>query len=144
MKSISNSLSSNVIRTLFFFIQSLSRIMFLEIDLTYMIIYCWLSEILNCFFIYSLKIIFSFVTILVSVSYLIEIILSLFFWIHILDIIVIFVSKSISLFLVTVLSSLFRIVIERVIRFSSFSFSSFLELSRFSIRRRLRKWSSFI
>ena len=137
MRSIFISLSSNVIRILFFFIQSLSRIMSLKISLTYMVICCWLSEILNWLFIHSLKIIFSFVIILVFVSYLTKMIFSLFSWIHVLNIIVILVSKSISFSFVTVLSSLSHIIIERVIKISSLDASSFLRLSRFSMYRRL-------
>ena len=80
-------------------------------------------------FIYFLKIIFSFIIVLVSISYLIEMIFSLFFWVHVLNTIVVLISKSISLFLVIVLSSLSYIVTEKVIRFSnsnSFPFLSFL------------------
>ena len=144
MESISNSSSSNVIWTLFFSIQSLSRIISLEIDLTYIVIHYWFSGVLSWLFIHFLRIIFSFIIVLVSISYLIEMIFSLFFWIYVLDITVVLVSKSISLSLVTILSSLSCIIIEKVIRFSSSKFFSFLEFSRFSIRRRLREWSSSV
>ena len=144
MKPVSNSSSSNVIRTLFFFIQSLSRIMSLKIGLIYIVIRCWLSSILSWFSIHFLKMIFSFVVVLISISYLTEMIFSSFFWIHVLDITVVLVSKSINLSSVTVFSSLFCIVIERIIRFSSLDSFSFLELSRFPTCRRLREWSSSV
>ena len=136
---MSNSLSLNVIRTLFFFIQSLSRIMSLEIDLTYIIIYYWFSNILNQFFIYFLKMTFSFVIVLISISYLTKMIFSLFFQIHVLNITIILVSKLISLSLVVILSSLFCMIIERIIRFSSSDSLSFLELLRFLTYRRLQE-----
>ena len=139
MRSISNSLSSNVIRTLFFFIQSLSRIMSLEIDLIYMVIRYWSFSVLSWLFIHFLRTIFSFVTVLVFVLYLIEMIFSLFFWIHVLNTTIVFVSKSISLSLITILSSSSCMIIERVIRFPSPDSSSFLRLSHFSIHRRLRE-----
>ena len=47
MRLMFSSLKSNIILTLFFSIQFLSRIMSLEIDLTYIIIYCCSSRILN-------------------------------------------------------------------------------------------------
>ena len=144
MGPMSNSLSSNVIRTLFFFIQSLFRIMSLKIGLTHMIIFYWPSNVLSWLFIYFLRITFSFVTVLVSILYLIEMIFSSFFWIHVLDITVILVSKSISFSFVIIFSFSFYIVTERVIRFSSLDSFSFLRLSRFLIRRRLREWSSSI
>ena len=139
MESISNLLSSNVIRTLFFSIQSLFKIMFLKINFIYIIIRRWLFNILSWSFIYFLRMIFSFVIVLVSISYLIKMIFSFFFRVYILDIIVILISKSISFSFVTVLSSLSYIVIEKIIRFSNSNSSSFLRLSRFSIRRRLRE-----
>ena len=134
---MSNSSSSNVIRTLFFSIQSLFRITFLEIGLTYMIIHCWPSSVLSWLFIHSLRIIFSFVIVLVFISYLIKMTFNLFSRVHFLDIIVILISESISLSLVVILSSSSCIIIEKIIRFSSFNFSSFLRLFRFSTYRRL-------
>ena len=144
MSSVFSSLNSIVIRTLLFSIQFLFRIMFLEIGLTYMIICCWLSEMSSRSFIHSRRMTFSFVTVRISISYLIGIIFSLFSWVHVLDIIVILVPESISLSLVVVLSSSSRMVIERVIRFSSPNSFSFLKLFRFLIHRRLREWSSSI
>ena len=116
-----------------YFQQSLFRITSLEISFIYIVIYYWFSKILNWLFIYFLRMIFSFVTVLVFVSYLTRMIFNFFSCIHVLNTIVNFIFKSISFSFVVVLSSLFRIVIERVIRFSSLDSFSFLRLSRFSI-----------
>ena len=141
---MSNLSSSNVIRALFFFIQFLSRIMFLEIDLIYMIIHYCPFGVLSSSSVHSPKMTFSFVTVLISVSYLTEMIFSSFSQIHVFDITVILILESISPSFVVVLSSLFRIVIGKVIRFPNSNSLSFLRLSRFSTYRRLRKWSSFV
>ena len=134
---VSNSLKSNVIRILSFSIQSFSRITFLEIDPIYMIICYCLSDVQSWSFIYSFRIIFSFITILVSVSYLTEMVFSLFSRVHVYDTTVILVPESISPSLVVVLSFVSRTVIKRVIKVSNPNFSSFSRLSRFPRRRRL-------
>ena len=141
IKLVFNSSSSNVIRTLFFSIQFLSKIMSLEIGLIYMVIRYWSSNVLNWLFIHFFKMTFSFVIVLTSISYLVEIIFSLFFWIHVLDTIVILILELISFFLVAVLSSSSCMIIERIIRFPNLDFFSFSGLSRFLIYRRLREWS---
>ena len=118
--------------------------MSLKIGSTHMIIRYWPSGVLNWLFIYFLRTTFSFIIVFTFVSYLTGMIFSLFFRIHVLNTIVVLIPKSISLSSVTVFSSLSCIIIERIIRFSSSGFLSFLELSRFSIRRRLREWPSFV
>ena len=132
-----NSLKSNIILTLFFFIQFLFRITSLKTGSTYMIIYYCSFGILNQSFIYLLRMTFSFVTVLVFVSYLTRMIFNLFSCVHVFNITMILVLESINSTFVTVLSSSFCMIIERVIKVPSPSFSLFLELSRFSTYRRL-------
>ena len=144
MRLVSNSLKSNVIRTLFFSIQFLFRIMSLEIDPIYMIICYCLFRVLSWPSIHFLRIIFSFVTVLTSVSYLAGMVFNPFLCIHVFDITVILVPESISLILVTALSSSSLIITRRVIRVLSPSSSPFLGPPRFLTCWRLREWSSFV
>ena len=83
-------------------------------------------------------------TVLVSISYVVEIVSSPFFRIQVSEITVVFALVLISPSLVVVYPPSSLIIIERVIRFSSPDSPLVLRLSRFPTRRRLREWSSFI
>ena len=134
---MSTSLNSNVIQTFSFFIQFLSRITILEIGPTYMIICYWPSGILSWSFIHFLRMTLSSVVVLVSISYFVRMVFSLFLWIYVLNTIVILVPESINLSLVVILSFFSCIVIGKVIKFPNPDSSSFSGLSRFSMYRRL-------
>ena len=122
-----------------FFIQSLSRIISRDIDLTYIVIHYCLSKVLSCPLIHFLKITLSLVVVLTSVSYVAEIVSSSFFRTQVSDTTIVLVLVSISPSLVVACLSSFRIVIERVIKFPSPDFSSVSELLRFPMHRRLRE-----
>ena len=131
MGLISNSLKSNVICILPFSIQSLLRIMSLEISLTYMVICCCPSRVLSWPSIYFLKMIFSSVVVLASASYLTKMVLSLFLRAYVFDTIVVLVPKLINPSLVTAFPSSSLIVTKRVIKVLSPSSLPFSRLSRF-------------
>ena len=135
-ESIFNLLSLQVIRTLLFFIQFLFKIIFRDIDLIYIVIICCLSEVLNYPLIHFLRTTLSLVTVLVSVSYVVGIVLSSFFYVQVSEITVVLVLESISLFSVITCPS-FCMVTERVIKFPNPDSSSVLGLLRFSTCRRL-------
>ena len=129
---------------MFFFIQSLSRIISLEIDLTYIVIHYCFSEVLSCPLIHFLRVTLSLMTVLVSISYVTEIVTSSFFRVQISEITVVLVPVSISLSSVVTYPFSSRIVTERVIRSLSPDSLSVSELLRFPTCRRLREWLSFV